>query len=110
MNLSTQDTCPVTDSLTIPTTRVCTKCGESLSLDQFSLQKLGRYGRRADCKECGRKYSYIRLYGETAWESFIAKEKAADTRPYPSVGVLAHPFLTYFSPMRQNPYWMNYYG
>lgn len=35
--------------------RICTKCGKEKSLEEFSRNKNGKYGRRAFCKECEHK-------------------------------------------------------
>lgn len=35
--------------------RICTKCGKEKSLEEFSRNKNGKYGRRAFCKECERR-------------------------------------------------------
>lgn len=36
-------------------TRTCTKCGKDKPLDAFAKQRLGKFGRRASCLECGKK-------------------------------------------------------
>lgn len=36
-------------------TKICTKCGIEKPLEDFSLMKLGKGGRRPSCKECQRK-------------------------------------------------------
>ena len=36
-------------------TRTCTKCGKEKPLDAFAKQRLGKFGRRASCLECGKK-------------------------------------------------------
>lgn len=33
-------------------TKVCTKCGIEKNLDEFNNQKAGKYGKRANCREC----------------------------------------------------------
>jgi hypothetical protein len=35
--------------------QICTKCGEEKPLSEFYKEKLGKYGRRTDCKKCSIK-------------------------------------------------------
>ena len=37
-------------------TKVCTKCGRELPLDQFSKQAKAKDGKRSQCKECDLEY------------------------------------------------------
>ena len=32
--------------------KVCSRCGMWKPLEEYNKQKLGKYGRRADCKKC----------------------------------------------------------
>lgn len=41
----------------MPTTKTCTKCGETKPLDGFSQAKGCKYGVRATCKSCKSEYS-----------------------------------------------------
>jgi hypothetical protein len=40
----------------MPMTKVCTKCGVEKELGEFSRNKGGKYGVRADCKYCRKQY------------------------------------------------------
>lgn len=40
----------------IPASKVCTKCGRHLAIDEFYRQSRSRDGRRADCKDCFKSY------------------------------------------------------
>lgn len=35
----------------------CSQCNQTLSLDSFDLQTTGRLGRRADCRECRKRFT-----------------------------------------------------
>ena len=43
------------DSL-LPKSRICTKCGEEKSLEEFDKQAKGKYGKRATCKLCRKQH------------------------------------------------------
>ena len=36
----------------MPTSKTCTKCGVEKSLDEFGPRPRGKYGRKAQCKDC----------------------------------------------------------
>jgi len=40
-----------------PTHKTCTKCGNNHPLSEYSPQKMGKYGRTAQCKACFRAYN-----------------------------------------------------
>jgi hypothetical protein len=40
----------------LPTSKVCSKCGEHQSLDEFYKTEKGKYGRSSQCKSCKREY------------------------------------------------------
>jgi hypothetical protein len=42
-------------------TKVCTKCGQEKPLKDFYSSKAGRYGKRADCKQCQIAYQMKRV-------------------------------------------------
>lgn len=42
-------------------TRTCTKCRVKMSLENFAVNKAGRNGRHASCKECRNKAERSRL-------------------------------------------------
>ena len=46
-----------------PTTKTCSKCHQDKSLEDFTRQKRGRYGRMAQCKHCVTEYQ--REYNKT---------------------------------------------
>ena len=61
--------------LTLFTThKRCTKCGQTKPLTQYNLEKRGRDGRRAKCKECDRARS--RAWYEANAEHVRAKARA----------------------------------
>jgi len=61
--------------LTLFTThKTCTKCGQTKPLTQYNLEKRGRDGRRAKCKECDRARS--RAWYEANAEHVRAKARA----------------------------------
>jgi len=38
----------------IPKSKVCSRCNKRLPLERFDRQERGKYGRRADCRECSK--------------------------------------------------------
>jgi 5-methylcytosine-specific restriction endonuclease McrA len=44
-------------ALALVVEKACSRCGETKPLEDFSRQKIGRYGRRADCKACQAAYN-----------------------------------------------------
>lgn len=42
--------------LPLPKEKKCTQCGVVKSLDDFYNHNIGKYGKKAECKECHRKY------------------------------------------------------
>jgi hypothetical protein len=38
------------------TSKICTQCEIEKSLDEFYNQKFGKYGKKAECKRCTKKY------------------------------------------------------
>ncbi len=51
--------------------KTCSKCGEEKDFSEFAKKVRGKYGLRADCKECRRKY--VRAYIKT--DGFKEKNK-----------------------------------
>ena len=45
------------------TTKICTKCGMEKPIYQFNNQKAGKYGKRANCRDC--QNAYNRAYKQT---------------------------------------------
>lgn len=41
--------------------KTCTKCGEQKPLEEYSRQRLGKLGRRANCKTCAKAYRAANL-------------------------------------------------
>jgi len=56
-------------------TKVCTRCGESMPLDAFAVDRSKRTGRKARCKSCDRERAR-RWYAENAAEH-VARQLAA---------------------------------
>lgn len=61
-------------------TRTCTKCGKEKPLDAFAKQKLGKFGRRASCLECGKKANRA---------AYVAKNQNAKIGVSPKHGMTA---------------------
>ena len=56
------------------TTKTCTKCGVAKPLAAFPKQKAGKFGRRADCKEC--VTAWKRAYHDANREKENARHRA----------------------------------
>ena len=56
------------------TTKTCTKCGVAKPLAAFHKDKTGKFGRKADCKEC--VAAYQRAYRESNREKINAYARA----------------------------------
>lgn len=56
-------------------TKVCTSCGVEKAVDQYDVQKAGRYGVRAKCKPCVR--AYMRDYYDSNREAINRRNSAA---------------------------------
>ncbi|MCL5736987.1 MAG: HNH endonuclease [Actinobacteria bacterium] len=61
------------DSISPPASKVCTKCGRDLPLASYNKHKIGRYGLRAQCRECQRAAG--RLYSATHAEQLKQKRE-----------------------------------
>ncbi|WP_294255606.1 hypothetical protein [Propionivibrio sp.] len=61
-------------------TRTCTKCGQEKPLSAFAKQKLGKFGRRASCLECGKKANRA---------AYVAAHPTAKIGPSPHSGMTA---------------------
>jgi 5-methylcytosine-specific restriction endonuclease McrA len=62
-------------ALAVVVEKPCSRCGETKPLEQFSRQKLGKYGHRADCKACQRVYN-------TTWKHANQERTRATTRSH----------------------------
>jgi len=63
-------------------TKTCSKCGAEKPLDQFYRHKLGKFGRKAECKECENVRSKERYErAKRDGEKYI-KNKADQSRRY----------------------------
>ncbi len=61
----------------MPTEKACSKCGEVKPLSNFYPQRLGKFGRRANCKAC-----HIRLAAD--WRRENAESARTQKRKYQS--------------------------
>lgn len=62
-------------SLTMNNSKTCTRCGQILSVDNFSPNPKGRQGLRAECKKCRAEYT-------RNWSANNAEKKAAADKAY----------------------------
>jgi hypothetical protein len=80
--------------------RICTKCGETKPLKDYNNAKGGKYGKKAECKECASKRRKI-TYDKS-------KQKGAFDYPINSVKVCnickIEKVLTEFTPSKQKKY------
>lgn len=58
----------------------CSQCNQLLSLDAFDIQSMGKYGRRADCKECRKRF--IRSKEGLVKQIYRNQEKSSAARGY----------------------------
>lgn len=63
-------------------TKTCTKCGIEKELDEFSLDKNGRFGRRTDCKACRRAYGKFRQTEINATNARISIDVLRERTPF----------------------------
>ena len=55
--------------------RICTKCKERKSIEDFYRQKGGKFGRRPSCKACCNEY--VRNYRKTLSPEQLEKDRAS---------------------------------
>ncbi len=59
---------------TTPQEKICTKCHQSKSLDEFPNKKGGKYGKDSRCYACAREYRLA--YDAANWDKIVARNAA----------------------------------